>query len=141
MIANQREYKVTQAAIKRFERALECVDDRADERDPILQQLLNDSIVSQIAELRAQLAEYDDLVNGKMTELRLESLRELPEALIKARIMARMTQRELAERVGVTDPDDAEPADEERDDYLRAAYEWAGIVQGSMLEVLDPIGR
>ncbi|WP_353814490.1 DUF2017 family protein [Agromyces sp. SYSU T00266] len=47
----------------------------------------------------------------------------------------------LAERVGVTDPDEAEPADDERDDYLRAAYEWAGIVQGSMLEVLDPIGR
>lgn len=47
----------------------------------------------------------------------------------------------LAERVGVADPDEAEPADEERDDYLRAAYEWAGIVQGSMLEVLDPIGR
>ncbi|MGR0318777.1 DUF2017 family protein [Agromyces sp. ZXT2-3] len=47
----------------------------------------------------------------------------------------------LAERVGVTDPDEAQPADDERDDYLRAAYEWAGIVQGSMLEVLDPIGR
>ena len=47
----------------------------------------------------------------------------------------------LAERVGVTDPDEAEPADDERDDYLRAAYEWAGIVQGSMLEVLDPLGR
>jgi hypothetical protein len=46
----------------------------------------------------------------------------------------------LAERVGVTDPDEAEPADDERDDYLRAAYEWAGIVQGSMLEVLDPMG-
>jgi hypothetical protein len=43
----------------------------------------------------------------------------------------------LAERVGLGDdglPDD----DETRDDYLRAAYEWAGFVQGSMLEVLDP---
>ena len=29
-------------------------------------------------------------------------------------------------------------AAETRDDYLRAAYEWAGFVQGSMLEVLDP---
>ncbi|BDZ54947.1 hypothetical protein GCM10025870_20200 [Agromyces marinus] len=47
----------------------------------------------------------------------------------------------LAERVGVTDPDEAGPDDDQRDDYLRAAYEWAGIVQGSMLEVLDPIGH
>lgn len=44
----------------------------------------------------------------------------------------------LAERVGIVDEDEAD-SDETRDDYLRAAYEWAGFVQGSMLEVLDPI--
>ncbi|MET4158969.1 DUF2017 family protein [Agromyces sp. PvR057] len=44
----------------------------------------------------------------------------------------------LAERVGVIEEGDTE-SDETRDDYLRAAYEWAGFVQGSMLEVLDPI--
>lgn len=46
----------------------------------------------------------------------------------------------LAERVGVDDVDDDGPDvdAETRDDYLRAAYEWAGFVQGSMLEVLDP---
>ncbi|MEF3403187.1 DUF2017 family protein [Agromyces sp. CCNWLW203] len=44
----------------------------------------------------------------------------------------------LAERVGIVDEDETD-ADETRDDYLRAAYEWAGFVQGSMLEVLDPI--
>jgi hypothetical protein len=44
----------------------------------------------------------------------------------------------LAERVGLAE--DGSPAeDEQRDDYLRAAYEWAGFVQGSMLEVLDPM--
>lgn len=44
----------------------------------------------------------------------------------------------LAERVGIVEEDEA-GSDESRDDYLRAAYEWAGFVQGSMLEVLDPI--
>ena len=43
----------------------------------------------------------------------------------------------LAERVGIIEEGD-DGADETRDDYLRAAYEWAGFVQGSMLEVLDP---
>jgi hypothetical protein len=61
----------------------------------------------------------------------------------------------LAERVGAAGDDaDDEPGDfaavddesgaaasETRDDYLRAAYEWAGFVQGSMLEVLDPTDR
>jgi hypothetical protein len=44
----------------------------------------------------------------------------------------------LAERVGLDDDEDDTDV-ETRDDYLRAAYEWAGFVQGSMLEVLDPI--
>ncbi|GLI27401.1 hypothetical protein ARHIZOSPH14_16430 [Agromyces rhizosphaerae] len=49
----------------------------------------------------------------------------------------------LAERTGIIadEPDDAEPVTEpitERDGYMRAAYEWVGFVQGSMLEVLDP---
>ncbi|QAY72733.1 DUF2017 family protein [Agromyces protaetiae] len=43
----------------------------------------------------------------------------------------------LAERVGIGEEGTPEE-DEQRDDYLRAAYEWAGFVQGSMLEVLDP---
>jgi len=43
----------------------------------------------------------------------------------------------LAERVGLGEEGTPEQ-DEQRDDYLRAAYEWAGFVQGSMLEVLDP---
>ena len=44
----------------------------------------------------------------------------------------------LAERVGIVEEGE-DAASETRDDYLRAAYEWAGFVQGSMLEVLDPI--
>ncbi|QTX03412.1 DUF2017 family protein [Agromyces archimandritae] len=45
----------------------------------------------------------------------------------------------LAERVGLDeDTVVAIDGDTRRDDYLRAAYEWAGFVQGSMLEVLDP---
>lgn len=43
----------------------------------------------------------------------------------------------LSERVGIVEEGE-DTADETRDDYLRAAYEWAGFVQGSMLEVLDP---
>ena len=44
----------------------------------------------------------------------------------------------LAERVGIVERGRRRSV-ETRDDYLRAAYEWAGFVQGSMLEVLDPI--
>ena len=55
-------------------------------------------IESQIQELQAQLDEYDEL--REAAEVRLDSVRELPPALIKARIAGGYTQAELANRLG-----------------------------------------
>ena len=56
---------------------------------------------SQRDELREELERYDDLRSGRVAQRTLRSLRELPIALIEARIAARLTQRELAKRLGV----------------------------------------
>jgi DNA-binding Xre family transcriptional regulator len=56
---------------------------------------------SQLEELREDLAEYEALRDGRVTVIELESLRDLPSALIRARIAAHLTQRALAERLGV----------------------------------------
>ena len=53
---------------------------------------------SQREELRDELERYDDLRSGRVAQRTLNSLRELPIALIEARIAA---QRELAKRLGV----------------------------------------
>lgn len=45
----------------------------------------------------------------------------------------------LNERVGAIEA--STPEQDERDDYLAAAYDWAGYLQGSMLEVLDPTDK
>ena len=60
-----------------------------------------DAMASERDELRAQLERYDGLRSGRIAQRTLKSLRELPIALIEARIVARLTQRELAERLGV----------------------------------------
>ncbi|MDQ6607117.1 MAG: helix-turn-helix domain-containing protein [Actinomycetota bacterium] len=62
---------------------------------------MGDAIASERDELRAQLARYDDLRSGRIGERTLSSLRELPIALLEARIVARLTHRDLAERLGV----------------------------------------
>lgn len=62
---------------------------------------MGDAIASERDELRAQLARYDDLRSGRIGERTLSSLRELPIALVEARIVARLTHRDLAERLGV----------------------------------------
>lgn len=101
MIANEREYRITGAAARRLEDALAHVEDRSAERPPLLQKAMRQSIESELDVLRRQLAEYDALQGGKIAVLELASLRELPEALIRARIAAGLLQKDLAARLGL----------------------------------------
>ncbi len=47
------------------------------------------------------LAEYEALRAGQVSVLELDSLADLPEALIRARIAAGLTQKNLAARLGL----------------------------------------
>ncbi|MBV9339017.1 MAG: helix-turn-helix domain-containing protein [Solirubrobacterales bacterium] len=103
MITNERQYRITHAELKRFEEAL-AAQSSAGPRPgvhPRVHQAMLDGMASQRDELREELGRYDDLRSGRVAQRTLTSLRELPIALIEARIAARLTQRELAERLGV----------------------------------------
>ena len=54
-----------------------------------------------IGELEQEIAEYDRLKSGQITQFPIESLRDLPRVAIEARIAAGLTQKELAEKIGV----------------------------------------
>jgi len=103
MIKNEREYRITKAQAEKFERAVAELS--AGDGDPSLHPLLKkaqrEGIQSQLEELQEQLAEYDALRLGRWSVISLDSLEEFPQALIKARIAAGLTQRELAERLGL----------------------------------------
>lgn len=103
MITNERQYRITNAELKRFEEALaaQATAVPSPDVDPRIRQAMLDAMASERDELRAQLDRYDDLRSGRVAQRTLNSLRELPIALIEARIAARSTQRELAERLGV----------------------------------------
>jgi DNA-binding XRE family transcriptional regulator len=68
-----------------------------------MKKLVHDAIASEIETLRDQLDHYEKLRDGRITSREITSLRELPIALIEARIAARLTQRQLAERIGVAE--------------------------------------
>jgi ABC-type sugar transport system substrate-binding protein len=55
------------------------------------------------ASLRDAIARYEDLRAGRVPGRRIDSLLEIPEVLIEARIAARMTQRDLAARLSVAE--------------------------------------
>jgi DNA-binding transcriptional regulator YiaG len=103
MIANERQYRIAGAQLRRFEEALavRAAAEPGGDIAPRIVQAMGDAIASERDELRAQLARYDDLRSGRIGERTLSSLRELPIALVEARIVARLTHRDLAERLGV----------------------------------------
>jgi len=104
MIKNERQYRVTQTQAKKFEQALALLDKTLDKREevhPLLWKVQRDALQSQLSDLREELEEYEALKSGKRAVIELESLQELPLALIKARIAAGLSQKELGERLGL----------------------------------------
>ena len=98
MIENERQYRVTKKRITQFEESLASLlaTPRPDTLPPRLHLAMRESIESQLADLRQELAEYDALKAQQVATLELHSLSELPDLLIKARIARGYTQADLA---------------------------------------------
>src|SRR4051812_41721705 len=103
MIKNEREYRITKSQAQKFELALaqEAASEGVEGLHPLIQKAQRDALQSQWEELREQIAEYESLRSGKQAVISLNSLEELPQALIRARIAGGLTQRDLAERMGL----------------------------------------
>ena len=97
MITNQRQYLVAQAQAERFRQALAVPD--AQGLHPKAVKAMRAGLHSQLDDLDAEVAEYDTLRHGQITSLEAESIVGIGAALIKARIMRNLTQKELAERL------------------------------------------
>lgn len=105
MITNEREYRITKAWIARFEESQigYAARELSPNVDPRMKQVMHDALDSEIEVLRGQVDHYEQLRDGHITGREITSLKELPTALIEARIAARLTQRQLAERIGVAE--------------------------------------
>lgn len=103
MIKNERQNRISKAELRRFEEALE-VHRQAGPRegfDPRLHEAMSASLQSEIDQLRAQVERYADLRAGRVRQRELKGFLDLLPALIEARISAGLTQRALAERLGL----------------------------------------
>ena len=100
MIQNERQYRITKSKLKGFETAvneLKGLDQPTTRNEQLRLKLHIDALSSQIEEFQEEIAEYETLQQGKLEQLTLESFDELPQALIKARIVRGLTQEKLAE--------------------------------------------
>ncbi len=102
MIANQRQYEITQHWIERFEIGKAKLPEEALQLglEPLAIKVMSDAMDCQILDLRDQLAEYDHLRASKEQSWQISSLDQLGVALIKARIIAGFDEQALANQLG-----------------------------------------
>ena len=104
MIKNERQYRITRTQAERFARTLEGLRGRPEGADgihPMIAQAQVDAVSSQLVDLEAELREYEAVREGRFRMDELNVVAELPALLIKARIARGLSQRELAERMGL----------------------------------------
>lgn len=133
MITNERQLQISKAQAARFRESLAALErGELDKTDlhPLMKQTQIDAVRGQLESLMNEIGEYEDLRSGKIPAIELDSLGELPDGLIRARIAAGLTQKELAARLGLRE--------QQIQRYEATKYE--GATFSRVVEVADAIG-
>ena len=132
MITNERQYAIAQAELQRFEKAAAEKQEQAPaaDIDPRIGEAVVDSLRGQAETLRDEVKRYEDLRDGRIGQRELGSLRDFPTALIEARIVAGLTQKQLGERLEV----------EEQQIQRWEANLYSGVGVERLQEVADALG-
>ena len=104
MIKNERQYRIAKAQAAKFEEALKNFGTESRKNrttHPRLIEAQRAAIQSQLESLRNELAEYEDLESGNTPPPDLQYISVVPRDLIRARIAAGLSQKELAKRLGM----------------------------------------
>ncbi|HEX4306478.1 MAG TPA: helix-turn-helix transcriptional regulator [Solirubrobacterales bacterium] len=132
MITNERRYSITRAELRRFEEAAAEQQRRepVDGIDPRIEKALVDGLLGQGETLREEVKRHEDLREGHVSHREIDGLRDLPTALIEARIAAGLTQKALAQRLEVA----------EQQVQRREADLYSGVGVDRLQEVADALG-
>ena len=101
MIQNERQYKITQTKLRNLSIDLATLDTSDSDLHPRQILARKNSLDILIEELQQEIADYERLKSGQITKFPIDSLQDLPRVAIEARIATGMTQKELAEKIGV----------------------------------------
>jgi ribosome-binding protein aMBF1 (putative translation factor) len=104
MIKNERQYRITKAQAAKLEAALESFSGRSagdGKTHPRLIKAQADALRSQLESLRGELREYEQIKAGDIPPPDLSYIAVVPQDLVRARIASGLSQKELAERLGM----------------------------------------
>ena len=132
MIKNERQYRITRAQADRFSEALRSLETEAVHQPALHPRLLSvqkEALQSQLSDLRAEIREYEALKAGNFALERLKGISELPALLIKGRIASGLSQRDLADRLGLKEQ---QIQRYEATDYASASFTRIGEVVSAL---------
>ena len=104
MIKNELQYKLTRTSMEGFETRLNWLRANPETRsdiDPIISRAEEDALESMIEELQEELRVYERTKSGEVDVKPLFAVDRIAGALISARIARGLTQRQLANLVGL----------------------------------------
>lgn len=103
MITNEKQYRSTKASIEKLEGAVAALEAPTDNFPEVFAKAQRSALRSQIDELAEEVRFYEDLRAGKISAFSAESLHDLPDILIQARIARGMSQKDLGDFLGVAE--------------------------------------
>lgn len=103
MITNERQYAITRTRAEQFKESLARFGNSGENLDPAVRTAMRLGLQSQLKDLQAEIAEYENLKAGNTRKFVSDSLADLAVGLIKARIARGLTQRELADRLNINE--------------------------------------
>ncbi len=114
MIKNDRQYEYTKKKLHEFEQDLKAIRKKySPDKNKVA--LLSQGYVEHIAQLEAEIEEYEKMKNSPLPNvLRIHNLVEISHQLVRLRIARRLTQAQLATRIGCKQADVSRL---EREDY------------------------
>ena len=104
MITNARQYRVTKSQAEKFRRAIDAFDEKQAltcGSDPLIVRAQINALKGQQRRLLEELAEFDALRSAPGKKISVSGLEQLPELLIKVRIARELSQKDLAELLGM----------------------------------------
>jgi HTH-type transcriptional regulator/antitoxin HigA len=130
MILSERQYYVSQSELKKLKAALDASLSSVKNEDAWLREIETDGLRSQIADIEAEIAEYELLKSGQMAFSETCSLSELPRVLVQARLARGLSQTDLADQLNM------KPQQIQR--YEATGYMSASLAR--LIEVADALG-
>ena len=131
MIKNERQYRITKAEAEKFQGSLDgWVPTPPAGTDPIIHAAQKSAIESQLLDLRRAVGEYESLRSGRHSVLEVESFEGFADALVRARISLGLSQKDLAERLGLKE--------QQIQKYEATGYSGASLAR--MTEVVNALG-